>query len=130
MLYNCGKCDKKLTTNAGLRHHVNSMHIGKLFRCEFCESIFKSRSHLNRHINAIHSNMEQISCEKCNKTILGRENLKAHNRYMHETRMFECDLCGKCFSLKSMLGKHKLKHDGNEKSKIIPQESYDQSSPK
>ena len=115
--YNCEECDKQFTSEFSLKVHVNAIHCGKFFQCELCESRFSLKCHLKRHIAKVHDdNQEEISCVKCNKLLKGRDNLKDHIKNVHETKSFECDVCEKTFPKRYILDRHKLTHDGAEKS--------------
>ncbi|XP_062559119.1 zinc finger and SCAN domain-containing protein 31-like [Armigeres subalbatus] len=104
----CDKCEKKFYTNAKLRSHIDSVHIGeRKFSCEVCGKAFVLRKTLNAHMLS-HAAEKDFVCSICSKGFLFRWALVKHERVHTGERPYECTLdgCGKRFATSSNLKQH------------------------
>uniref|UniRef100_A0AC35FTZ8 C2H2-type domain-containing protein n=1 Tax=Panagrolaimus sp. PS1159 TaxID=55785 RepID=A0AC35FTZ8_9BILA len=77
--YQCGKCDKILSTLSGFRNHLRRTHDGeKPFKCDRCDLSYKHASGLCLHRRSIHGDTNELECTKCLKAFNCRGNLKRH----------------------------------------------------
>ncbi|XP_001657961.2 zinc finger protein 79 [Aedes aegypti] len=104
----CDRCEKKFYTNAKLRSHVESVHIGeRKYSCEICGKAFVLRKTLNAHMLS-HAAEKDFVCSVCSKGFLFRWALVKHERVHTGERPYVCDLdgCGKRFATSSNLKQH------------------------
>jgi hypothetical protein len=77
--YQCGKCDKILSTLSGFRNHLRRTHDGENpFKCDKCDLSYKHASGLCLHRRSIHGDTNELECTKCLKAFNCRGNLKRH----------------------------------------------------
>ena len=105
----CEICGKQFTQLTYLKIHIKTVHEGqeraKNLICEFCSKAFTCKAKLKKHVSFTHT--KDPSSHKCH--ICGDlfENLKQHISIVHEgNKNFECEKCGKCFSIKGLLKRH------------------------
>jgi len=99
---------KKVKT--GINHH----------KCDICDKILKSKKTLNKHLMTHNSKRKKpFICASCNKSYYRKEELKKHIiRYTHDithnhtSLRYNCDVCGRGFSVSSRLEKHTRTHNG------------------
>ena len=68
-------------------------------------------------INELDAQVDNLSCDKCDKTYSSQESLTRHANFVHESKSFECDQdqCDKKYKMKDMLRRHqKAVHDGSQ----------------
>ena len=107
-------------------------------QCLLCQSRFTSQTDLLLHTASVHNNDSNVTnghqqqlengevapplaeeghrgggstCNVCNKTFLQPGQLAVHVR-THETRQWDCTTCGKKFTTKYFLKKHRRLHTG------------------
>ncbi|KXJ73418.1 zinc finger protein 79 [Aedes albopictus] len=106
--FKCEQCERKFYTNAKLRSHVESVHIGeRKYSCEICGKAFVLRKTLNAHILS-HATEKDYICSICSKGFLFRWALVKHERVHTGEKPYLCDLdgCGKRFATSSNLKQH------------------------
>lgn len=106
--FTCEQCEKKFYTNAKLRSHVESVHIGeRKYSCEMCGKAFVLRKTLNAHMLS-HATEKDFICSICSKGFLFRWALVKHERVHTGEKPYLCDLdgCGKRFATSSNLKQH------------------------
>ena len=64
---------------------------------------------LSNHKRLTHENAKQFNCQKCVYTSTKKENLQQHVHSQHVKVKEICEICGKNFSDKSHLNRHKKK---------------------
>ncbi|XP_056407746.1 zinc finger protein 3-like isoform X1 [Hyla sarda] len=64
------------------------------------------------HIVTTRTEKKRIQCDECGKWFTKRSNLVRHRKSHREEKPNSCCECGKCFSSKSQLVKHKRIHTG------------------
>lgn len=108
------------------REHTRHIHLHeKPFKCDICSIQFSSKQNLRRHIKGIHINpserrkviimkkekaaiLKKFECNQCGKGFSDKNQLEKH-KLMKEYG-FGCDLCCKSFKFNYRLQMHKLTH--------------------
>ena len=75
--YECTICNISLTTNRGLKKHIESVHEGKrTFRCDICDGRFSQNAGLKSHIKSVHESNKPTDdknkacqCKNCPSSI-------------------------------------------------------------
>ncbi|EJM39135.1 RHS repeat-associated core domain protein containing protein, partial [Pseudomonas sp. GM33] len=106
----CPTCDKRLTSNSGLKRHLR-IHTGdQPFVCAVCNKSFTQRGNLSTH-ELTHSNETPYSCGVCGSRFRSPRPLKYHTIKNHSTeKLCTCDVCGAVFAQESCLTRHKKIH--------------------
>ncbi|KAJ1721339.1 Transcription factor IIIA [Coemansia erecta] len=102
-------CTRTFAKRNQLHVHVCS-HTGELpYACSECSQSFKYPSQLQKH-RVAHTEMITYHCAKCSQSFGKWSELQAHRRE-HGPKWHACDVCGKEFKRRHMLGRHLLTHD-------------------
>lgn len=76
-------CGRRFGQNSGLRAHVRTVHLGaRDFICE-CDRRFGSRGDLNRHIRSAHQKLLPFPCLTCGKAFSRKSVLQRHRSAVH-----------------------------------------------
>ena len=78
-----------------------------VFTCDLCDASYPVRHSLSNHKRLKHGDAAQFNCTKCTYATTKKENLDQHVRSVHENVKVICNICGKNFSDKPNLNKHK-----------------------
>ncbi|KAG1665955.1 Zinc finger protein 836 [Nymphon striatum] len=113
---NCTPCDRIVPPKASLRRHIQRVHNPRsLFHCSTCNVDFKERKTYIRHVEK-HDDHE-FSCELCTYKTKSSRNYQLHLRKHNICNSgYMCNVCGKYFSLPSLLKSHKQAHEELPKS--------------
>lgn len=77
-------CGRRFGQNSGLRAHVRTVHLGaRDFVCD-CERRFGSRGDLNRHIRSAHQKLLPFPCITCGKAFSRKSVLQRHRAAVHK----------------------------------------------
>ncbi|XP_054167441.1 zinc finger protein 845-like [Oppia nitens] len=92
-------CDRKYSSNNGLKHHFHLIHYKpdyKPFVCELCGQGFKRKFILEEHIHIHDVNRQKTyQCSECDKSFYKRFSLKQHMLSKHSTeKSFKCGIDG------------------------------------
>ena len=99
----CEYCEKTYAFPAGLRTHLESVHMQLVHRCPDCDATFTQRGHLRQHVRSIHE-FVRYACEQCDYLATEKGHLKKHVRAVHEKlREYQCVLCHLMFSQRADL---------------------------
>ena len=103
----CNICGKELGKGSLKAHHRAVHEIRELTeKCEQCGKLFESDYALKIHIEKTHK--EKPTCSVCGIKV---RNLKSHMNIVHtkeEDKRFQCQDCGKGFSIKRKLEYHRI----------------------
>lgn len=109
----CKECKKSYSTSSNLRIHVKRTHEypkpTKTLKCSHCPERFSEHYTKMNHIKQVHKINFIFECETCNKKFSRRRALTVHVNKIH-TQKFKCELCGKCYGIKSDLNMHMRSH--------------------
>jgi len=101
-LIDCTLCHKSISSSQ-LRQHMETVHeIRVSYDCNACKLTgFKSKLALRIHV----LNFHRLRCCLCRKKFESNAELLAH-RKKHNDEPYDCRICGKSFSSKSILVQH------------------------
>ena len=98
----CGECNKEFCSSRTLSAHITKDH-GR-YECEQCEKVFSKKSNMSEHL------ISQVKCVVCEGTLCSKNKLKVHMLTKHSQKVtFSCSDCGKNFSRKWLLERHRKK---------------------
>ena len=74
------------------------------YQCDKCDKKIKTRSDLRRHERSLHFN-EEYQCSKCGSKFSRKDNMKTHIRIAHSDpdNKFQCKVCDSTFFKKVSL---------------------------
>ena len=112
-LWECSQCDKKLTTQIGIKIHMKATHEDKKYKCPQCDHQATQAGNLRLHIQAVHEGIK-YPCQQCNHKATTLSNLKSHIMSKHLNAKYQCkeNNCDYQTTSNSGLSHHvKVKHD-------------------
>jgi hypothetical protein len=81
----CKICYKTITTNRGLRWHVDAVHKKlKPHQCQICAATFSRMSSLKCHIHVVHNQLRPFECKICFKRLATNSDLNRHYGKVHK----------------------------------------------
>ncbi len=125
-IYKCTHCSAYFITPFQLSRHKIMLHASgtKKHICADCGTKFRLSGQLKSHRSRVHKAIigeHQYSCnlEGCEKKFETKLELDSHNLHRHTGKdpILMCTVCGKRFSGKSALHKHKQVHDADFQEK-------------
>uniref|UniRef100_A0A182QTW8 Transcription factor grauzone n=1 Tax=Anopheles farauti TaxID=69004 RepID=A0A182QTW8_9DIPT len=112
----CVLCDKQFKSKSYLLNHTATVHRevqeNRPYACDVCQRTFQTEKQLDKH----RPNHETTECKLCGKRVQARY-IKKHVSEIHEgaRKWYMCDLCGKNYSSRMVLGKHiRQQHEGED----------------
>ncbi|XP_059617688.1 zinc finger protein 836-like [Phlebotomus argentipes] len=112
----CPQCDKKLSSQNGLRIHLKNIHSGeKPFICEECGKAFVSAGALKEH-KISHSEERSFQCSVCMKRFKNQPQLNRHEE-RHKDNVYECPHCDVKRNTKASIKLHMVIHSDFKKYK-------------
>nr|CAD7600994.1 unnamed protein product [Timema genevievae] len=118
-------CGKVFTTQALRTEHCASHHQKQGAvpnTCEVCGKLWGSRVDFWKHMMGVHPDLVALTCGVCLKVLCDLAELKTHVRATHWplTNEFSCDLCGRPYSNKSKMSRHRKIHgDDSQDPRIL-----------
>ena len=111
--YPCSLCDYQATRMSYLNDHIQTKHQGIRYECLECGKHFMKQSSLNLHFQTIHEGIKNHECNQCDYKTAFRHSLKKHIIAIHEEQKnYECDQCDFKTAHKSYLKRHIDTHEG------------------
>ena len=118
--FTCEICDYSAKTPKVLIAHVRNIHHKGKLECPECQEMFKSKEHLRIHMVKFHKiakSRERCLCTLCGKSLMGKSNLKKHEREKHgidnakfirkdRVVKIQCNKCSTNFETCSDLNEH------------------------
>lgn len=108
--YKCTLCDAKFGQKSNLSSHIRVTHEGeRKYECKepTCGRRFGQNSGLRAHVRTVHLGVRDFVCD-CGRRFGSRGDLNRHIRSTHQKLLpFPCVTCGKAFSRKSVLQRHR-----------------------
>ena len=106
-------CEAKFPTEKKLAIHEKRQH-NKQHSCNFCGKVCVSQSQLKKHV-LIHTGDRPFKCNSCEKSFTQKSHVTFHQKTVHSKDGFDrkkhvCLVCGRGFSTKGVLNKHKMLH--------------------
>ncbi|KAJ8873557.1 hypothetical protein PR048_024375 [Dryococelus australis] len=119
-----GSCGKVFTTRALRHEHCTNHHQlqGDIPNtCEVCGKLWGSRVDFWKHMMGVHSDLVPLTCGVCLKILCDVPELKAHVKKKHSPLMgdFCCEICGRSYSNKSKMSRHRKIHEVSENSEHL-----------
>ena len=110
--YTCPLCDYVSESKWHLDVHLKK-HELKNSSCTYCEKKFKTEDRLNLRVKTTHEKELKYNCNDCSYQAHTREELNKHFDVTHVGHSIFCHTCGKGFSLKRDLMRHRKTDHAN-----------------
>ena len=91
-------------------HSVNHNSQRARYGCSWCKEFFHTPKDLTSHEKGIHKclpGMTTFACKYCKQSFCSKLDLREH---VKEHKLHSCEICGKSWSTRSLLAKHKRCH--------------------
>ncbi|PAA79217.1 hypothetical protein BOX15_Mlig007302g21, partial [Macrostomum lignano] len=106
--YECESVGNTRATKSAATRHCRAEGVQRPFQCDTCQKKFSRKSNLKAHMSAVHRKAKPHKCKRCRKSF--SSHLHVHMRSHTGERPFECEVCGKRFSVSSHLTTHSKVH--------------------
>jgi len=110
-VYKCDLCNKSYAMHHHLFWHTLT-HLEEGHQCHLCSYQCNSHSSLKSHMNSKHYITETFHCDQCGKSFSSKRYLAKH-KLRHLGLKFTCEICGAQFTQKDNLKYHQRIHTGN-----------------
>ena len=111
--YSCDKCEFKADRRSLIDQHIQSQHLGKMFKCDQCEKTFAMKHYVSLHKTIVHKDKNLFYyCDICGYKSRAKRTIQIHREKIHEGKTYSCPQCGRVFNqrcnkLRHMLTVHK-----------------------
>ena len=83
----------------------------KIYACEKCDKTFSNVQNLRRHNRGVHEKIKPCLCTLCNKTYIDKAYLQLHIQSLHlKQKTHACKICDKTFHWAMALKNHLQTH--------------------
>ena len=83
MAYPCNKCDASFPVRKSMLNHKRLKHgDAKQFNFELCVYTTTKKDHLTQHVRSVHKKINE-TCETCGKNFSDKSNLNKHKKNKH-----------------------------------------------
>jgi hypothetical protein len=90
---------------------IEGVNYNAIFQCPECKTIFCKREYWTKHIKTSHPDLKHIQCPHCHEKVSSDIDLISHtSRYHSDKKPFNCLFCGKGYTGRHMLNRHKCKN--------------------
>lgn len=113
--YPCEYCNEVFEYKKQLRKHLTSDHKNRRrdIKCQLCVYCTDNKHHFREHLlrhqkydQRLNSNPELVKCIKCPALLKNDRSLKIHEKHVHSSTKFQCEVCDKYFKTKQILKNH------------------------
>ncbi|EEB13560.1 hypothetical protein Phum_PHUM247140 [Pediculus humanus corporis] len=113
-------CKKIMPTENFQKEHMNfhAMQGKYPICCEICSKLWTTKMEFWKHVSGVHYSLIGLTCGVCMRMFLTLDELKAHIK-IHEPLSeaeFNCDICGRGYSSKPKMTRHRLIHENDPES--------------
>uniref|UniRef100_A0A0K0DNY7 Zinc finger protein n=1 Tax=Angiostrongylus cantonensis TaxID=6313 RepID=A0A0K0DNY7_ANGCA len=114
----CDRCGKAFTYSSYRENHLKYTRCGdngdKKFPCTICPRSFDKRYRLRVHTLVVHENYRPHVCSICGRTFSQKTHLTKHKRSHSGERPYKCSYCTRTFTDSSVLCNHLRRHTGEK----------------
>ncbi|CAH1780664.1 unnamed protein product [Owenia fusiformis] len=76
------------------------------FYCQVCFKSFASKMTLSAHVRLVHKAVRSHECPTCHKTFKTKGDIKRHMAIHSDTKLFQCEVCGRGFNFRHNMKQH------------------------
>ena len=95
----------KLTDACIRKYTTTSIHKKTQYHCEKCDKSLSTKGNLKLHVKSVHDSV-RYNCDKCDKSFSQKGHLNEHVKTFHENVRYSCDKCNKSYIHKTNLTAH------------------------
>ena len=92
----------------------------EVFKCQMCDYAAKTTYQLSRHKLRKHNDGTRFQCSQCSKSYGVASDLTRHEKTVHETPMFVCEVCNKSYKSSRGYEDHLKSHNDDYVKPLFP----------